>query len=81
LYCATGKRSEGLYVVEFGRARAMADMMSVEKEISVNPQSWVDIEKIIKKVSNSTCLYISYSESGSDMQGNLIPRIDINKIN
>ena len=42
----------------------MADMISaqysVEKEISVNPQSWVDIEKIIKKVSNSTCLYISY---------------------
>ena len=64
LYCATGKHNEALYVVELGRARALADMMSaqysVEKEISVSPQSWVGIEKIMKKESNSTCLYISY---------------------
>ena len=65
LYCATGKPYETLYVVEFGRARALADIISaqysVEKEISINqPQSWVGIEKIMKKESNSTCLYISY---------------------
>ena len=63
LYCATGKPNEAIYVVELGRARALADIMSaqysVEKEISVNPQSWVGIEKIMKE-SNSTCLYISY---------------------
>ena len=50
LYCATGK--------------ALADIMSAQyslkKEISVNPQSCVGIEKIMKKESNSTCLYISY---------------------
>ena len=65
LYCVTGKPNEALYVVELGRARALADIMSarysVEKEISVNPQSWVGIEKIMKKESSSTCLYISYS--------------------
>ena len=64
LYCATGKPNEAIYVVELGWARALADMMSaqysMEKEISVNPQSWVSIEKIMKKESNSTCLYISY---------------------
>ena len=57
LYCATGKPHEALYVVELGRARALADMMSaqysMEKEKSVNPQSWVGIEKIMKKESNS----------------------------
>jgi len=66
LYCATGKAKEALYVIELGRARALADMMtaqySVEKEISVNPQSRVGIEKIMKKESNSTCLYISYCD-------------------
>ena len=64
LYCATGKPNEALCVVELGRARALADLMSaqylVEKEISVNPQSWVGIEKIMEKESNSSCLYISY---------------------
>ena len=64
LYCATGKPNEALFVVELGRAKALADIMSaqysVEKGISVNPQSWVGIEIIMKKESNSTCLYISY---------------------
>ena len=66
LYCANGKPYEALYVVELGRARALADIMSaqysLEKEISVNPQSLVGIEKIMKKETNSTCLYISYYE-------------------
>ena len=66
LHCTTGKPKEALYVVELGRARALADIMSaqysVEKGISVNPQSWVGIEKIVKRESNSTCLYISYYE-------------------
>ena len=66
LYCVTGKANEALFVVELGRARALADIMSaqysVEKGISVNPQSWVGIEIIMKKESNSSCLYISYYE-------------------
>ena len=64
LYCASGKPYKALYVVELGRARALADIMSaqysLEKEISVNPQSLVGFEKITMKESNSTCLYISY---------------------
>ena len=64
LFCVTGNPIEALYVVELGRARALADIMSarysVQKEISVNPQSWAGIEKIMKKESNCTCLYFSY---------------------
>ena len=66
LFCATGKHQEALSVVELGRARALADMMStqysVDQEISVNPQSWDRIEKIMKKEKNCTCLYISYDD-------------------
>ena len=64
LFCATGKKKEALYLVELGRARALADLMSaqysVEKDISINPLSWVGIENIMEKNSNCTCLYISY---------------------
>ena len=64
LFCVTGNPIEALYVVELRRARALADIMSarysVQKEISVNPQSWAGIEKIMKKESNCTCLYFSY---------------------
>ena len=38
----------------------MSVQYSVEKQISVNPQTWVGIESILKNESNSTCLYISY---------------------
>ena len=38
----------------------MSNRYSTEKEISINPQSFVGIEEVIKKSGNSTCLYISY---------------------
>ena len=64
LFCLTGKHVEALYVVELGRARALADIMSahysVEQQISANPHSWVGIEKILKAESNCVCLYIAY---------------------
>ncbi|KAL9979908.1 hypothetical protein ACROYT_G008426 [Oculina patagonica] len=64
LFCDTGNPNNALYVVELGRARALADLMatqySVKKHISANPQSWIGIENVMKKESNCTCLYISY---------------------
>ena len=57
---------EAFYVEEFGRARALADLMaarySVENEIPVCPQTWYDVKSIVKKESNCACLYISYLE-------------------
>ena len=62
--CSCGKPYEALHVAELGRARALAELMSnrysIEKDISINPQSFVGIEEVIKKNGNSTCLYISY---------------------
>ena len=88
LYCATGKPNEALCVVELGRARALADIMSakysVEKGISVNPQSLVGIENIMKEEGNSTCLYISYSGQHiflwilKSSTGIVLRRVDIN---
>ena len=64
LSCSSGKPYEALHVAELGRARALAKLMSnrysVEKELSINPQSFVGIEEVIKKSDKSTCLYISY---------------------
>ncbi|XP_078358260.1 uncharacterized protein LOC144643021 [Oculina patagonica] len=64
LLCDTGNPNNALYVVELGRARALADLMttpySAEKLISANPQSWTGIENVMKKKGNCTCLYISY---------------------
>ena len=55
---------EAFYIEEYGRARALADLTaarySEENEISVTPQRWDDIESIVKKECNCTCLYISY---------------------
>ena len=55
---------EAFYIEEYGRARTLADLMaarySEENEISVTPQRWDDIESIVKKECNCTCLYISY---------------------
>jgi len=63
MLCSTGNHNEAIYVSELGRARALADLMaaqySVENEISVNPQSWVGIENIMKKEKNCTCLYLA----------------------
>ena len=54
------------YVEEFGRARALVDLMSsqysVENEISANLQMWGDLEKIVKKERNCACLFMSYYE-------------------
>ena len=63
MLCSTGNHNEALYSSELGRARALEDLIavqySVESQISVDPQSWIDIEKIMKKETNCTCLYIA----------------------
>ena len=63
LLIATGSYYEALYVAELGRSRALADILSdkysVEKELSVNPQSWIGIENIMDKNALSSCLYVS----------------------
>ena len=63
MLCSTGNHNEALYVSELGRARALADLLaaqySVENQISVDPQTWIGIEKIMKKERSSTCLYIA----------------------
>ena len=64
LFCFAGNPKDALDVVELGRARALADLMaaqySVENRMSADPQSWTVVENVMKKESNSTCLYISY---------------------
>ena len=55
---------EALCIVELGRARALADLMSnqyTKGKIFVNPLSWVAIANIMKKENSCTGLYISYS--------------------
>ena len=63
LLIATGKYHEALYVAELGRSRALTDVLSdkysVEKEVSVNPQSWIGIENIMNKNALSSCLHVS----------------------
>ena len=64
LLVATSNSRDALYVEELGRARVLADCMahkfSLENHISVNPESWFGIEKIVNKESNCAFLYISY---------------------
>ena len=64
LLCDAKTPNSALYVVELGRARALADLManqySAERQISANPQSWIGIENVMTKESNCTCLYVSY---------------------
>ena len=59
-----GKHYEALHVAELGRAKALTELMSnlysIEKEISIDTQSFVGIEEVITKNVNSTCLYTSY---------------------
>jgi len=65
-FCFWGNPNHALYVLELARARALADLMatqySVESHISADPQSWIGIENIMKKESNSSCVYISYRD-------------------
>ena len=64
VFCKRGDYIKALYVLELGRARALTELMSTQyfagKQITMDPQSWMGIEGIIKKGSNFTCLYISY---------------------
>ena len=64
LLCFKGGPNQGLYAVELGRARALADLMStqycVRNQMSSNPKSWKGIERIMDKEINCSCLYISY---------------------
>ena len=65
MYCfRAGNAKEALCVLELGRGRALADLMSgqysAQQQISVNPLSWPDIERILKKEIDCNCLYISY---------------------
>ena len=65
MFCDAGNPKDALNVAELGRARALADLMatqySAEKRISADPKSSTGVENVMKKESNSTCLYISYS--------------------
>ena len=69
LYCGVGNAKEALCVLELGRGRALVDLISgqysEQNQISVNPLSWPDIERIVKKEIDCICLYISYF--GQDM--------------
>ena len=64
LLCVSEKGKDAVCVLELGRARALADLItghhSDQQQLSVNPPSWADIERIVKKQSNCSCLYISY---------------------
>ena len=57
---------EAFYADEFRRARALTDLMaarySVENEISVSPRTWDDVQSIVKKECDCSCLYVSYYE-------------------
>ena len=67
MFCSTGHVTDALLVVELGRARALRGLMStqysIENQISLNPQSWAGIERIMKNELNSSCLYISYFDN------------------
>ena len=64
LFCFGGHATEALYVVELGRARALADLMStqysIENQTLCDPLSLIGIEWIMKNELNSSCLYISF---------------------
>ena len=65
MYClGVGKEKEALCVLELGRGRALADLISglysAQQQISVNPLLWPEIERIVKKEISFNCLYISY---------------------
>ena len=61
---ASGNEKDAVCVLELARARALADLISAQHspqaQMSVNPPSWADIERILKKENNCSCLYISY---------------------
>ena len=64
--CEIGFLYEAFCTDEFGRARALTDLMAalytVENEIPVSPGTWDEVQSIVKKECNCSCLYISYYE-------------------
>ena len=64
MYCLMGNAKEALCVLELERGRALADLISdqysAQQQISVNPLSWPDIERIVKNEIDCNCLYVSY---------------------
>ena len=60
----TRNADKALYVVELGRARELAELMSAQyslpSQISHDPHTWVGIETVMKNETNCTCLYICY---------------------
>ena len=65
LLCKNGNPELALYVLELGKARALADLMSarysVTSQVSANPETWAGIETIMDRELNCSCLYVSYS--------------------
>ena len=65
LLCKNGHPELALYVLELGKARALADLMSarysVTSQVSANPETWAGIETIMDRELNCSCLYVSYS--------------------
>ena len=64
MLCDSGNEKDAVCVLELARGRALADLTSVQlsaqQQMSVNPPSWADVERILKIESNCSCLYISY---------------------
>ena len=67
LFINTGNLKGALYATEMGRARALADLMatqySAEKDISTYLQPWTGIKDVMKKESDTTCVYISHDDN------------------
>ena len=65
LLCEDKNPTLALYVLELGKARALADLMSarysVKNPVSTNPQTWSGIASVMDKEVNCSCLYVSYS--------------------
>ena len=64
LFVFRGNPNNALYVLELARARALADLMApqyaLDWQISADPQSWIGVDKVMKKEGHCSCLYISY---------------------
>jgi len=64
LLCETGNPTEALYVSELSKARALADLMSaqysLDNQMPADSGAWSDLEGMVGKVFNRTCLYVSY---------------------
>ena len=64
MLCGIGDSRNALCVAELGRARVLADLMSIhystKTHISANPQSWISIGNSMTKENTGTRLYISY---------------------